>query len=264
MFSLHLTCEASEVDDLSFALWEAGTAGIREDEKTSDIELVAGFEDDADRDGLSARFATHKPWWEREEDTDWVAATQEAWPARRIGKRVFLAPVWSSEETPEGFVRVVHNPGMASGTGEHPCTQLALESLERSVVRGSVVVDVGTGSGILSTAALQLGARTAIGLDMDAVSLAAASENFGLNEQAALLVMGSADCVTSECANVVVANISGSVLLAIADELMRIVKSGGCLILTGFPESELKVLQSAFGNGEVTGSNEWRCLRLRV
>jgi ribosomal protein L11 methyltransferase len=264
MYSLHLTCTAQQVDDLSFALWEARTAGIREEERGGAIRLIAGFEDSVDRDALALEFAAFSPVWEREDDTDWVAATQQVWPGREIGVRVYLAPVWNEDPTPPGRVRVIHNPGSASGTGEHPCTQLALESLEQCVSTGDVVVDVGTGSGILSAAALRLGARAAIGLDLDLPSLASARENFLLNDFQPALAVGTADCIAAETADVVVANISGSVLLSLADELLRVVRVGGWLILTGFPESELPTLRRAFGGGNVSEMNEWRCLTLQL
>jgi ribosomal protein L11 methyltransferase len=262
MYSLHLICLKAEAERLSLALWEAGTVRIREEEGPQRIELIAGFDDSAARDVLSRAFASYQPVWEREEEVDWVAATQEAWPARAVGERIFLAPVWNADITPSARVRVIHNPGMASGTGEHPCTQLALQSLERCVSPGSLVVDLGTGSGILSLAALRLGARLAAALDLDLASLDSAHENFALNGFLATLAAGSADCVASEVADIVVANVSGTVLLSVADELLRIVRPGGWLIITGFPESELKILRQAFGDGAVTDLNEWRCLTL--
>jgi ribosomal protein L11 methyltransferase len=264
MYSLHLNCSAEEVDAISFSLWEAGTVGIREEDRGRNVELIAGFPDSVARDPLTLEFSRFEPHWEKEDETDWVAATEDSWPAREIGQRIFLAPVWNCHDTSLGRVRVVHNPGLASGTGEHPCTQLALESLERCAAHASVVVDIGTGSGILAITALRLGAKIAVGVDMDLPSLATARQNFALNELPANVVMGSADCIASEVAGVVVANISGTVLLAIADELLRIVKTGGWLILTGFPESELAVVKGLFGAGEVSQINEWRCLTLRI
>jgi len=258
VFSLHLTCPPHQVEAVSFELWEAGTVGIREEDRGASVEIIAAFEEIL----VSAQFSQFDPHWEREDETDWVVVTQDSWPAREVGERIFLAPVWNQQLTPAGCVRVIHNPGLASGTGEHPCTQLALESL--SQCEGDVVVDVGTGSGILAIAALRLGASLAAALDMDLASLATARENFELNDFAATVAQGSAECTASESADIVVANISGTVLLSIADELLRICKPGGWLILTGFPESELAAIQGMFGSGEVTEINEWRCLTLRM
>ncbi len=243
---------------ISAELWEAGTAGIRELPYGEKSVLIAGFE--AELPGLSKMLAEYQPEWCLEEDTDWVAETKLAWPARSVGERIFLAPVWNEEATPFNWVRVVHNPGLASGTGEHPCTQLALQALEEVVSAESVVADIGCGSGILAIAALRLGARGAIALDTDEAALETARENFALNGLAANIAAGSADCVDS--ADIVIANISGTVLLAIADELIRIAKEH--LILTGFPESELAAIKQTFGEGDATAMNEWRCLSLRV
>jgi ribosomal protein L11 methyltransferase len=204
--------------------------------------------------------AAYQPEWYAEEETDWIAETKLAWPARSVGERIFLAPVWNEDPTPLNRVRVVHNPGLASGTGEHPCTQLGLQALEIVVSAESVVADIGCGSGILAIAALQLGAQAAIALDTDEAALETARENFALNGLGANIAAGSADSVDS--ADIVIANISATVLVDIADELLRIAKKH--LILTGFPESELAAIQKTFGDGDVTAINEWRCLSLRV
>jgi ribosomal protein L11 methyltransferase len=153
-----------------------------------------------------------------------------------------------------------HNPGLACGTGEHPCTQLALEAIERQIRPGVTVVDIGTGSGILAIAALQLGARRVAGTDLDEAALHAAAENFALNDLLPQLIVGSADCLRSQCSDLTVANISGSVLLSIMDHLVRITSPSGRLILTGFPESELPAFLQLFPDCEVSGRNEWRCI----
>lgn len=260
MYSLHLTCVALEAEKVSVALWEAGTVGVQEIPSGDHVILIAGFEKAFD----SSAFAEYRPKWEREDEIDWVSATRQAWPGRIIGERIFLAPLWNSDATPEGRVRVIHNPGRASGTGEHPCTRLALESLERCIDRNTSVIDVGTGSGILSIASLRLGARMAIAVDMDTESLITTRENFVSNELTPTVCAGSADCVAPEVGDVVVANISGTVLLSMADEIVRILRPGGKLILSGFPESELSVLKETFGMGETTTLDEWRCLTIQV
>lgn len=262
MKALHLVCSAGQVDDLSYALWELGTVGIREESQGEDVRLVAIFENSIDHSDLSRRFKEFRPSWQEEKDTDWVVAIQDAWPPREIGERLFLAPHWNTQPTPPNRLRIVHNPGLASGTGEHPCTQLALASLEKSVAVGDRVVDVGTGSGILAVAALLLGAHCAIALDLDFQSLETARENFTLNRLWALIVNGSADCICDEAANLVVANISATVLLSIADELLRILPPGGKLILTGFSEDESAAVEQIFGTGVRTQFNEWLCLTL--
>jgi ribosomal protein L11 methyltransferase len=264
MFSLRLTCAPDEVDLISSELWEAGTVGIRELDDDNGVRLIAAFETNDTRLNLLNRFATHEVSWVQEESTDWVEATHRAWPARAVGQRIFLAPPWCTDETPTGRVRVVHNPGLACGTGEHPCTQLALTALETAGLLGKTVADIGTGSGVLAIAALRLGASLALGIDADEAALGAARENFALNDLPPLLAAGSADCLRDGAAAVTVANISATVLLSIAGELLRITGPGGQLILTGFPEYELPAIQRNFGNGEVTSCAEWRCVNVAL
>jgi len=175
-----------------------------------------------------------------------------------------LTPPWCIDETPPGRVRVIHNPGLASGTGEHPGTQLALTALEAASLAGKTVVDIGTGSGVLAIAALRLGASVAIGIDTDEAALTSARENFALNNLPPFLVAGSADCLRAGCAAITVANISATVLLSIADDLIRITGPGGQLILTGFAECELPAVQQNFGDGQVTSCDEWRCLTVQL
>ena len=265
MYSLHLKCTPGDLDRLSGELWEHGTAGIREVDDGDRIRLIAGFEDNADRGRMLEQFADYEPEWEHEDETDWVQHTRDAWPARVVGEKLFIAPLWSLEETPGARIRIVHNPGLACGTGEHPCTQLALAALEEHVFPGAQVVDIGTGSGLLAIAALGLGAVGAVGIDVDEAALRTARENFDSNNMPARLAVGSADCLRTRAADIVVANISATVLLTILDELVRIAKPRAMLILTGFPASELGRLRDELEAARVTtlgvtAMNEWRCL----
>ncbi|MDQ2950190.1 MAG: 50S ribosomal protein L11 methyltransferase [Acidobacteriota bacterium] len=252
------------MDQLSADLWEFGTAGIRELDYSGKAVLIAGFETNQQRTELLRHFEKYAPEWEREDSTDWVRHTEESWPAREIGEKVFLAPLWSGESTPPGRVRVVHNPGLACGTGEHPCTQLALAAIERYVVQGTRLVDIGTGSGILAIAALTLGVERAVGFDPDTAALQTARENFSLNSVETALVAGSVDCVATGCSDLTVANISGSVLLSIFDDLLRITVPGGRLILTGYNESELAFFLRLLPGADVTAINEWRCVVAKI
>lgn len=260
MYSLHLTCNPETVDLLSAELWELGTAGIRELDYGERVTLIAGFENNAGRAAMLERFAAFSPEWELEEATDWVQWTQDAWPPRPVGERLYLAPPWSTELTPQNRIRLVHNPGLACGTGEHPCTQLALAALEHVVMPGCSLLDVGTGSGILAIAAKLLGAALVIGTDTDVEALTAAQENFALNHLHSLILGGSADALQSARFDVAVANISGTVLLSIIDDLRRVTRIGGHLVLTGFTEWELPAFLCLFPSAQVSSLNEWRCI----
>jgi ribosomal protein L11 methyltransferase len=228
------------------------------------VVLIASFKTNEWRSKLLERFGPYLPEWTSENDTDWLSATQQNWPSRVIGDRLFLAPVWNHDATPSGRLRIVHNPGLACGTGEHPCTQLALAALEKCVTDECRVVDVGAGSGILSIAALRLGAGTVLSIDTDETAFRTARENFHLNDCKPSLVVGSADCIVDNWSDITVANISGTVLMSILHELMGITRANGWLILTGFPEHELTAFEQLFPDADVTAKGEWRCLAVRL
>jgi ribosomal protein L11 methyltransferase len=260
MYSLHVYCPPGDVDLLSSELWEEGTVGVREVDRGEFIQLIAAFASNERREFLLARFAQHQPAWEHEDDIDWVQYTKDSWPGHSVGQMLFLAPPWCEDPTPAGRIRLVHNPGLACGTGDHPCTQMALEALESLVTARHMVLDIGTGSGILAIAARLLGARAAVGAEPDAVALVAARENFGLNNLPAMLVEGSVDCVRTGFADITVANISSTVLLMILDDLIRATKPGGKLILTGFAEDESTVFRGAIRCEQVLRDGEWCCV----
>lgn len=252
------------MDRLSGELWEAGTAGIQEIEDGGIVILLASFETNKQRTTLLERFSCYSPEWNRNERIDWVRETHSAWPGRKIGRRIFLAPTWSNEPTPPRRERVIHNPGLACGTGEHPCSQLALLALEKCISKGDTVVDIGAGSGILAIAALKLGAKLAIALDIDEAALRVAKQNFELNGLTPNLVAGSAECLARQSAGIVIANINATVLLSIFDDLLRVTKADGRLILTGFPESEAGVFTRAFPAVEAFAQDNWRCIAIKT
>lgn len=96
--------------------------------------------------------------------------------------------------------------------------------------------------------------------EWQAAALQAARENFLLNELPPILVAGSAECLADESSDVTVANISATVLLSILNEVVRITRPKGWVVLTGFPEEELQPFQRIFPDAEISQLNEWRCL----
>src|SRR5579871_267501 len=156
MVSVRVDVEPEDLDALIAALAEAGTAGIVEGDG-----WVEAFFDDAT---AAREFGEPRETAE----VDWVAQTEDAWPPLLVGEKFFVVAPWRTEPTPPGRFRLEINPGTQCGTGQHPCTQLCLAAMERLIRPGDSVLDVGSGSGILSQAAMLLGAGRVVACDVDA------------------------------------------------------------------------------------------------
>jgi ribosomal protein L11 methyltransferase len=145
---------------------------------------------------------------------------------------------------------------------------MALASLEATVNGGDAVADIGSGSGILAIASLAMGARIALGVDPDDAVVGAARENLALNGMGGepdrlLLVTGSADCLQSRAFDVTLANISSTVILMLCEDLLRITKPGGWVVLTGFSSEESHAFEGMMETTEVETLGDWCCLRGR-
>jgi ribosomal protein L11 methyltransferase len=248
LFSLLLHPAQDREELLVAELHDAGTLGITEE----DAGLRAFFDASSDAAALARRFAEFAPAIREEAPADWEQITRDAWPPMEVGERFFLVAPWDeAAPTPPGRLRLPIYPGMACGTGRHPATQLCLRAIERYVRPGTRVLDVGSGSGILSDAARLMGAGSVIACDVDPDAVRIASERVNVP-----MFVGSADAVRAEWADVVIANIDAATLERIARELERARKPGSTLILSGFPEWDLP---EGFSPKEILEQDEWRC-----
>jgi ribosomal protein L11 methyltransferase len=256
LFSLLLHPSGDREDILIAELHERGTTGLA-DEASG---LRAFFEAGQDAVSLLQRFAEFSPEFREEQPIDWERVTRDAWPPLCVGERFFLVAPWDNAvpnaepeapPTPPGRLRLEIYPGMACGTGRHPATQLCLQAIERYVKPGARVLDVGSGSGILSDAARLVGAGSVMGCDIDADVVRIARERVSVP-----MFVGSADAVRSQWADVIVANIDAATLERIAPELERVRMPRSTLILSGFPEWDVP---EEFAPEQVLSLEEWRC-----
>lgn len=167
------------------------------------------------------------------EDKDWVRAWMEDYHPMQFGQRLWVCPSWQKPPQPDA-VNLMLDPGLAFGTGTHPTTDLCLQFLDAEVEGDELVVDYGCGSGILGIAALLLGARKMVGVDIDPQALTATRDNAGRNQidESLFDVYLPASTPAVE-ADIMVANILAGPLQSLAPDIARLTRSGGKLALSG-------------------------------
>ncbi len=199
-------------------------------------------------------------------DEDWAARSQAALNAIRVGDMV-VAPPW---DIPEGDARstIIILPSTGFGTGHHATTRLCLAALQRAAPAGKAVIDVGTGSGVLALAAAKLGASRAVGIDNDQDAIDNALENRDLNaaSEVEFRCSGLEASATEGPFDIVLANLTGAVLIRLSRELTAIAAADGRLILSGLREEEEADVVSAFGRPLIARDAEdgWVCLVLEI
>jgi len=184
-------------------------------------------------------------------DQNWMTAWKKQYRPLKVGKKLAILPAWAENAFPARIpIRI--NPGMAFGTGTHPTTQLSLEMMENKVQPGQYIFDIGCGSGILSAAAIKLGADRVYGVDISAAAISSSAENAKLNQarEKIELHQGSVSDIIEGCfsilqAPLVIANILASVILRLFDDgLADLVEPGGFLILSGILTPQISEVSS--------------------
>jgi ribosomal protein L11 methyltransferase len=201
------------------------------------------------------------PVYKQIADQNWMEAWKQHYKPIRIGERLLILPAWMENPEPNR-VAIKIDPGMAFGTGTHPTTQLCLELME--VIVGADgrpplrVIDVGCGSGILSIAALKLGAGKVLGVDIDSESIVNSRENAEKNEVGEELILGVGSLqeiiegkFPFKSAPLVVANILAPVIVRLFDAgLADLIEADGSIILSGIlQEQEKSVTQAGQAKG---------------
>jgi ribosomal protein L11 methyltransferase len=195
------------------------------------------------------------------EDEDWAARSQAQLRAITIG-RLVVAPPWDRGSDP--LFTIIVRPSMGFGTGHHATTRLTLRALQALPLDNQTVLDIGCGSGVLAIAAVKLGARSAIGIDIDPDALENARENAGLNHLADSVRFEEGDFREMPLrAGIVMANLTGGLLERSAETLSNSVGAGGFLIVSGFMESEkaavLPALETFLTPLSIAQEEEWMC-----
>lgn len=181
-------------------------------------------------------------------EEEWATAWKKYYNPVKISEKFTIVPTWE-EYTPVNTDELIIelDPGMAFGTGTHPTTVMCIQALERTVRPGDRVIDVGTGSGVLSIAAAKLGAGKVEALDLDDVAVQVAKLNLKLNKVHGIASVSQNNLLDgiAEGADIVVANILAEVILRFADDAGRIVKNGGSFIASGIIQQKKEVVKEA-------------------
>ena len=189
------------------------------------------------------------------QEEDWEESWKQYYQPIPIGEKLLIVPQWLSPENPEHRIPVVLDPGMIFGTGAHASTQMCLRALEQTIHGGERVIDLGSGSGILSIAALLLGAQEATGVDIDPKAEDIARENAALNGLAAPKFRAVTGNVIGDKAmmeslseggyDVVLANIVADVIIPLSAVVPHFLRPDGVFICSGILNTRLPEVERA-------------------
>lgn len=211
------------------------------------------------------------------EETNWEESWKDNYPAVEVGRNLIVVPCWAADET-NGRTPVILDPGLTFGTGAHASTQMVMEFMENCVRPGFRCLDLGSGSGILSIAALRLGAASAVGVDIDPKAEDIARENaayngFGAPEFAALTGNVTEDTALMEklrqqSYDLVLVNIVADVIIGLAPVLPAFLTESSILLCSGILDVRLEDVKAALEKAgleilEVKAKEDWRSIRAK-
>ena len=195
---------------------------------------------------------------------NWHQSYEKYFKPIKIDKHTTVIPDWhNTEDHSIDYIRI--KPGMAFGTGHHPTTRMCLEELSRQELTGKSIVDIGSGSGILSIAAVKLGALSCIGIDIDENAIDSALNNIEMNgvSENITLQTGVLDDLDSTFKyDVIVANITAQIIINLVPSIGSYLKPNGIVITSGilselFPEVENTFNQLGFQCSSIINSGDW-------
>lgn len=170
------------------------------------------------------------------DDEDWATAWKKYYHPVKISGRFTIVPTWEEYEPVDSDELIIElDPGMAFGTGTHPTTVLCMQALEKYVKKDDIVVDVGTGSGVLSIGAAMLGAKSVQALDLDLIAVTVAKENIELNNVEKVIEVNHGNLLESVKIqpNIIIANILAEVIMSFSADAATLLPEDGLFIVSG-------------------------------
>lgn len=211
-------------------------------------------------------------------ETNWEESWKDNYPPQEVGEKFVVLPYWLADSYEGDRLPVILDPGLTFGTGAHPSTQMVMETMEETVKPGGACLDLGSGSGILSIAALRLGAKTATGVDIDPKAESIARENAAYNGFASPEFTALTGNVTADRAlmeqlaqgqyDTVLVNIVADVIIGLAPVLPRFLTEKSDLICSGILDTRLNEVVAALKNAgleilAIREKEDWRCVRAK-
>ncbi|WP_374721702.1 50S ribosomal protein L11 methyltransferase [Peribacillus tepidiphilus] len=197
-------------------------------------------------------------------EEEWATAWKKYYHPVKISEKFTIVPTWEEYEPHSDEIIIELDPGMAFGTGTHPTTVMCIQALEKTVQPGDTVIDVGTGSGVLSIAAAKLNAKSVLALDLDEIAVKSAKLNAKLNKVHEVVTVRQGNLLDGiqDSADVIVANILAEVIVRFTNDAAKIVKPGGYFITSGIiqqKKQEVKesLLAAGFMIEETLSMEDW-------
>jgi ribosomal protein L11 methyltransferase len=252
---IHLDIPQQKLEDISAFLFAMGCEGIHLDEHDVIVYFSTNQWSVEIQTGLVEFISQFIPGFSRQHmriksvsDFDWVNNWKQHFKPLRITSNIVVLPPWEKYPAREGDLRIVINPQMAFGTGQHDSTQLMIITLAKILKAGMQVLDVGTGSGILAIIADKLGAVSVMAIDYDVQAIRNAMENAVQNSvsRGVHIVLATLEQLIPQEFDLVLANINRNVLLNYAGLFPDYVKVGGKVVLSGILAMDDLMVEDAY------------------
>ena len=254
-------------------------------EKLQDLSMIKLYLEDTDTQGLQklqqlveklrSKFGQLPMQIVAMEEQNWEESWKDNYPPQEVGKHFVVLPYWLAQEYAGERTPIILDPGLTFGTGAHPSTQMVLSAMERLVQKDSCCLDLGSGSGILSIAALRLGAKVAIGVDIDPKAEDIARENAAYNSFGAPEFTALTGNVTEDTQKLmslheghfdfVFINIVADVIVALAPYVPQFLGAESTVICSGILDTRLGDVMDALQKAgltitEIHAQEDWRCV----
>ena len=213
------------------------------------------------------------------EEIDWAENWKQFFHPNKIGDNIVIVPTWEEYKAQNAEIVIKLDPGMAFGTGLHPTTQLCLSQAEKLIGNHNIVLDFGIGSGILSIALAQLGAKKIVGIDIDPVAVKIASNNIDLNNVSNIVKVAEnaspLDAIEllggkhkEKVFDLILANVTTNVLIDKCTEFLEVLDMGGILIGSGILQEQITEITYFFmDNGfrliDIVSDGDWRAIIMK-